>query len=154
MEPLNSISFVFAPARPEPPLYQAQLAAARTEEPLNRMGPAAGTAGGPLYPTQPQPAFSTGVPREDFATPPRRAEPLGGGGRETLSAQTMIAPITGDPFATMVQAEEMITLAESGRPSEAEVRIASEAYLLEMQAQSDMEMMETRGPAATWSWFA
>jgi hypothetical protein len=159
MEPVNSINFIFAPARTEPAPYQAVPPAEELREgPFQVEGaevsiaaPRAQAAGGPLYPTERQPAAYAPLEVGVATTGPLA---FGEPARETLIPQVMIAPVTGDPLATLAQAEEMITLAQSGRPSEAEVRIASDAYLLEMQAQNELMRSQTQGLMWNWEWLA
>jgi hypothetical protein len=59
-----------------------------------------------------------------------------------------LSPVPGDPEATVRKAKILIQAAyAAGQPSAADMRVAAEAYQLEMQAQREMDRTEA-GAAA------
>jgi hypothetical protein len=56
-----------------------------------------------------------------------------------------MSPVPGDPEATIRKARTLIQAAYAvGQPSAADLRVAAEAYEMEMQAQREMERSKDR----------
>jgi hypothetical protein len=67
-----------------------------------------------------------------------------------------LSPVPGDPAATVRKAKILIQAAyAAGQPSAADMRVAAEAYQLEIQAQRELDRAQAAGGAgARSSWFA
>jgi SprA-related family len=67
-----------------------------------------------------------------------------------------VSPVPGDPEATVRRARILIQAAyAAGQPSAADMRVAAEAYQMEMQAQHEVDRAETAGGSgARQPWFA
>jgi hypothetical protein len=62
------------------------------------------------------------------------------------SVRVNIAPVPGDPEATIRRAKALINSAYAvGQPSSADLRVAAEAYEMEMTAQRELERDRERG---------
>jgi hypothetical protein len=64
------------------------------------------------------------------------------------------ASFSGGPLATMRMAQEIMRIVAQAPPSAANSRIASEAYLMEIQAQQDYQNHLTAGLTRMREWFA
>lgn len=62
-----------------------------------------------------------------------------------------LTPVPGDPEATIRKAKAAIRAAYAvGQPSGADIRVAQEAYTMEMQAQHDLEQEQAAGGVHEW----
>lgn len=62
-----------------------------------------------------------------------------------------LEPVPGDPEATLRKARLAIQAAYAvGEPSGADMRVAAEAYQLEVAAQADLEREQAEGGVHTW----
>jgi SprA-related family len=96
-------------------------------------------------------ALGGGVVAYDTVVGPDGASYAVGGG-----IPVNISPVPGDPEATVRRARILIQAAyAAGQPSGADMRVAAEAYQMEMQAQHEIEREETAGGSGGRSpWFA
>jgi hypothetical protein len=67
-----------------------------------------------------------------------------------------LSPVPGDPEATVRKARILIQAAyAAGQPSAADMRVAAQAYQMEIQAQREMDRAEAgEGAGARKPWFA
>jgi hypothetical protein len=67
-----------------------------------------------------------------------------------------LSPVPGDPEATVRKAKILIQAAyAAGQPSAADMRVAAEAYQLEIQAQRELDRAQSSGGTGTRTpWFA
>jgi hypothetical protein len=67
-----------------------------------------------------------------------------------------LSPVPGDPQATVRKARILIQAAyAAGQPSAADMRVAAEAYQLEIQAQREVDRAQSSGgPGTRTPWFA
>ncbi|MGA2764748.1 MAG: hypothetical protein ABSG17_15465 [Spirochaetia bacterium] len=88
-----------------------------------------------------------------LTTPP--AQPGGSFGVSSF-AQPVVGFASGDSLAAMRTAEEVIQAVGSARPSAQNMRIATEAYRMESQAQQDYIRRAAGGAGGQgmWEWFA
>ena len=62
-----------------------------------------------------------------------------------------LSPVPGDPEATLRKARLAIQAAFAvGEPSGADMKVAAEAYQLEVAAQADLEKEQAEGGVRTW----
>ncbi len=74
-----------------------------------------------------------------------------------MAAATLVTakalPVAQDPPATIMRAEELSRLTELGQSSEAGMRMAGEAYRMEVKAQSELQRMRAESPEGLREWF-
>jgi hypothetical protein len=91
-------------------------------------------------------ALGAGVIVYDTITGPDGSTYAVGGG-----VAVDLQPVPGDPEATIRKAKAAIQAAYAvGEPSAADLRVAAEAYQLEVAAQRDLEREQEAGGVHTW----
>jgi hypothetical protein len=91
-------------------------------------------------------ALGKGVVVYDTVTGPDGSTYAVGGG-----VAVDLSPVPGDPEATIRKARLAIQAAyAAGEPSGADMRVAAEAYQLEMAAQRELEREQEEGGVHTW----
>jgi hypothetical protein len=90
-------------------------------------------------------ALGKGVIVYDTVTGDGNSYAVGGG------VSVDLTPVPGDPEATISKAKAAIQAAYAvGQPSGADIRVAQEAYTMEMQAQHELEQEQAAGGVHEW----
>lgn len=155
----SALSGAAAAAR-NPALLEAMQSGRETSALLSSlMGP-----GGRFFPA-PSPA-ALGTPGQPWTQRPNASllETLQSGRKTSALLSSVMAPAAGvrppdssvftNPQAALTSAEEILGATETGRPSIQNSRIAHDAYLMEVQAQRQLEQRALVGSVPAHEWMA